>query len=466
MTYDLVVIGSGEGGKYLAWTMARHGWRTALVERRMIGGSCPNVACLPSKNVIHSAKVASLVSRAGEFGIATGPVTLDMERVYRRKQEMVDSLREQNHQHFRNAGVDLILGTARFISREKVAIQSDEGGEVVIAASRIVLSVGSRAAIPDIPGLRAAHPMTHIEALDLRRLPPSVVVIGGGYVALEFAQALSRLGSRVTIIERNERLAHNEDEDVSAALLELLQNEGCEILLNATVIRVSGTSGRGVRLEVRTPDAMLQRESTGLMAAAGRIPNTAGLGLDEVGVRVNERGYIEVDDRLATTAEGIWAVGDCAGTPQFTHAAFDDFRVVRDGFLGRQSSTRGRLIPSCMFTDPEVARIGLNESLARRAGIAYRRFHIASASVLRTRTVSESRGFLKLLVAAESDEILGFTAVSVEASELLAAVQTAMLGRLPYTILRDGIFAHPTMSEGLVFLLAAEPTLVGNTEAA
>jgi len=455
--FDLVVIGSGEGGKYTAWNMAHRGWRVALVERELIGGSCPNVACMPSKNVIHSAKVASLISRAGEFGLQIGPTSVDMQRVFRRKQDMVDTLRENNRGNFVRNGVDLILGTARLLSGNRLAIKLEEGGEDIIAAERIVLSVGSRSAIPDIPGLRNAQPMTHIEALNLQQLPDNMAIIGGGYIALEFAQALRRFGSRVTIVERKDRLASLEDEDVSAGLLTLLQDEGCDVLFNSTVLRVEGISGCGVRLDIQNPEGLLTVDATDILVAAGRVPNTKSLGLKEVCVRVDERGYIVVDEHLATTAPGIWAVGDCAGTPNFTHAAYDDFRVVRDGFLGIQRSTRGRLIPSCLFTDPEVVRIGLDETRARHAGISYRLFHLRTASVLRTRTTSEPRGFLKMLVAADSDEILGFTAFAAEASELLAAVQTAMLGKLPYTMLRDGLFTHPTMSEGLVFLLSSKP---------
>ena len=457
---DLVVIGSGEGGKYLAWTMARRGWQVALVERKLIGGSCPNVACMPSKNVIYSAKVASLISRAGDFGLQISPAVVDMAQVFRRKQDMVENLREINHGNFIRSGVDLVLGTARLLSADRVAINLNDGGDTILSAQRIVLSVGSRSIIPDIPGLRRAKPMTHIEALDLQRRPDHIVILGGGYIALEFAQALRRFGSRVTVVERNDRLANHEDEDVSAALLSLIRDEGCGVLLSSTVQEVDGLSGQGVRIDLQTPEGLRVVEATDILVAAGRIPNTTGLGLEAADVRVDDRGYIAVDEHLATTAPGIWAVGDCAGTPNFTHAAYDDFRVVRDGFLGLQRSTRGRLIPSCMFTDPEVVRIGLDETQARLAGVSYRLFTILSASILRTKTISEQRGFLKMLVAADSDEILGFTAFAPEASELLAAVQTAMLGKLPYTVLRDGIFSHPTMSEGLVFLLSSEPKAV------
>lgn len=455
--WDLVVIGSGEAGKYLAWTMARHGWRTALVERSMVGGSCPNIACLPSKNVIHSAKVASLVSRANEFGLEQRTTAINMQQVFHRKQTMVENIRERNRENFLQSGTELIMGQARLAGQGRVEVELAGGGQRLLSAPRMVLSVGTRSEIPDIPGLRAAQPMTHIEALNLRQLPESVVVLGGGYIALEFAQALRRLGSRVTIVDRNPRLAHREDEEVSTALLDLLTDEGCDIRLNTTLHSVEGQSGDRVHLKLQSQGVESTLSATHLLAAVGRTPNTASLGLDLAGVQTNARGFIAVNQYLETSAPGIWAVGDCAGTPMFTHAAFDDFRVVRDAFLGHPRTTTGRLIPTCMFTDPQLVRIGLDEPAARRAGIAYRLFHLPAAAVLRTQTIAETRGFLQMLVAANSDDILGFTAFAPEASELLAAVQTAMLGKLPYTVLRDGIFAHPTIAEGLVFLLSGQP---------
>lgn len=459
MPYDLLIVGSGEAGKYLAWTMAHQGWRTAMVERRMVGGSCPNVACLPSKNVIHSARVASLVKRAEEFGVTVGPSTTDMRGVFRRKQAMVDDLRRLHYERYASAGVDLIMGEARFISPGSLAVRLAAGGETTLTAERIVISVGSRAAIPAIPGLDEAKPMTHVEALDLERLPKHLIIIGGSYVGLEFAQALRRLGSLVTVVEKGPRLASREDPDVSAALLDLFRDEGIEVLSEATVQRVEGVSGSGIRVHVSSPGSSLVLEGSDILVAAGRVPNTDSLGLELADVVADARGYIVVNERLATTAPNIWAVGDCAGSPQFTHAAYDDFRVLTANFTGVDRTTHGRLVPSCLFTDPELARIGLDETRARRSGTNYRLFSMPMSAVLRTRTISEPRGFMKMLVDIDADRILGFTAFGAEASELLAAVQTAMLGGLPYTVLRDGIFTHPTISEGLVFLLSQAPAL-------
>jgi pyruvate/2-oxoglutarate dehydrogenase complex dihydrolipoamide dehydrogenase (E3) component len=296
--------------------------------------------------------------------------------------------------------------------------------------------------------------MTHVEALDLDRVPARLVIIGGGYVGLELAQAARRFGSHVTVIERGSQLAGREDADVGAALLELFQDEGIEVLLKTAVNRVEGRSGEALRLHVETTTGGRIIEGTDLLIAAGRIPNTQGIGLELAGIELDSRGYVRVNERLETTAREVWAVGDCAGSPQFTHVAFDDFRIVRDNLNGRSRTTHDRLIPFCLFTDPELARVGLNESEAKTRGVEYRLATMPMAAVLRTRTLSEPRGFMKMLLDTASDRILGFTVFGAEASELMATFQTAMLGQLPFTLLRDGIFTHPTAAEGLTVLLA------------
>ncbi len=296
--------------------------------------------------------------------------------------------------------------------------------------------------------------MTHVEALDLKRLPEHLIVLGGGYVGLELAQAFRRFGARVTVIERGAQLAGREDADVGVALFELFRDEDIQVLLRTDVRRVEGRSGEHIRLQVGNDEGTEIVDGSDLLIATGRTPNTDGLGLDQAGVELDARGYAVVDDRLQTTAHDVWAVGDCAGSPQFTHVAFDDFRVVRDALHGGPRTTRGRLVPFCMFTDPALARVGLNESEAKTRGITYRLATLPMAAVLRTRTLSEPRGFMKMLIDSGSDRILGFTAFGAEASELLATVQTAMLGGLPFTVLRDALFTHPTTAEGLTVLLA------------
>jgi pyruvate/2-oxoglutarate dehydrogenase complex dihydrolipoamide dehydrogenase (E3) component len=456
-SYDVLVIGSGESGKYLAWTTASEGQRTAVVERKLIGGSCPNIACLPTKNIIHSAKVRSFVMRAAEFGVDVESAVTNMKAVQARKQAMVEGERQFHLDKYQATGVELIMGEARFTGDRAVNVNLTDGGTRQISGERVFLDVGTHATMPDVPGLAAARPMTHIELLDLDRLPEHLIVVGGGYVGLELAQALRRFGAQVTVIESGHQLAGREDPDIGAAILDLFRHEGITVQLQTKIRSVEGESGRGVRVAVDTPHGGRSVEGTDLLVGVGRTPNTADIGLEGAGVKLTDSGYIEVDERLATTAANVWAMGECAGSPQFTHIAFDDFRVVHANLTGDDRTTKDRLVPFCMFTDPELARVGLNESEATNRGIGYRLLTMPMAAVLRTETISEQRGFMKMLIAADSDEILGFTAFGAEASELMAAVQTAMVARVPYTALRTAIYAHPTMAEGLTFLLRNTP---------
>ena len=455
--YENLVIGSGGAGKFMAWTMAGAGRRTALIERGALGGACPNVACLPSKNIIHSAKVISLARRGAEFGLKAESICVDMHAVQRRKRLMVAGLHQLHVERTISSGAELIQGTARFVGPRTVEIDRISGGTRTISADRVFLDLGSRAAMPEIPGLRAAAPMTHVETLDLDRLPEHLIVLGGGYVGLELSQAMRRLGSQVTIIEEGPQLAGREDPDIGVALKHLFVDEGIEVLLETEIRQLDGHSGDRVRVHLNDAHGKRTIEGTDLLVATGRKANTDKIGLEQTGVQLGEHGYIKVNDRLETTAENIWAMGDCAGSPMFTHVAVNDFSIVYDNLNGGNRTTKNRLIPFCMFTDPELARVGRNESEARRDGIEYRLVKMPIAEILRTRTVSEHRGLMKMLIAKDSDEILGFTALGFEASELMTAVQTAMLGHLPYTVLRDAIFAHPTMSEGLNQLLANVP---------
>jgi len=455
--YEILVIGSGESGKHLTWNLAQAGHRTAVVERKYIGGSCPNVACLPSKNVIRSAKANWFARHGAEYGIQAGPVSTDMRGVFNRKRKMVEDEVQFHLDRFRTTGAELIKGQARFVAPKTVEVHLNDGGSRTITGDRVFLDLGSRAAIPDVAGLADAKPMTHVEALDLERLPEHVIVLGGGYVGLELAQALHRFGSAVTVIERGNQIAAAEDADVAQALLENFTSEGIEVLRDTRVGSVEGRSGQKVQVLAENDSGQQTIRGTDLLVATGRTPNTQGIGLEKAGIDLDARGYIKVNERLETTASGVWAMGDCAGSPQFTHVAFDDFRVVHANLNGGSRSTRDRLIPFCMFTDPELARVGLNEQEAKKCGIAYRLVKMPMAAVLRAVTLGETRGFIKMLIDAKSDRILGFTAFGAEASEMMAAVQTAMLGRLPYTVLRDAIFTHPTMAEGLVFLLTSVP---------
>ena len=346
------------------------------------------------------------------------------------------------------------MGAGRFVAPQTLEVSLNDGGTRTLRAERVVISTGSRATVEEIPGLRASRPLTHVEALELDRIPGHLLIIGGGYVGLEFAQAMRRFGSQVTIIERNETLAHREDADVTAALLDLCRHEGIEVCTGASITRVEGTSGDAVRLHTTRGDETLELAGTDLLVASGRTPNTDSIGLDLAGVETTAHGYIRVNERLETSAPHIWAVGECAGSPAFTHVAFDDFRIVRDNLAGGNHVTTGRQVPYCLFTDPEFARVGLSEREARERGIPYRLAKLPVAAILRARTLSEERGFMKALVAADSDRILGFAAFGPEMGELLAPVQIVMSAGLPYTVLRDAVIAHPTMSEAFGPLFA------------
>jgi pyruvate/2-oxoglutarate dehydrogenase complex dihydrolipoamide dehydrogenase (E3) component len=452
--YEVLVLGSGAGGKLLSWSLSREGKRTAVVERKYIGGSCPNVACLPSKNVIHSAEVAWLAKRHQEFGIQTGPISIDMAGVYARKRNMVDDLIRFHLDQYHASGAELILGEGTFVAPRTLHVSLRDGGERTLAAERVFVNVGSHATIPNIPGLQDSRPLTHVEALDLQRLPERLIVLGGGYVGLEMAQAMRRFGSSVTVIERGSQLSR-EDADVAQAILRLFEDEGIEVLLNANVLSVKGLSGEGVHLQVQTQSGTRTVDGSDILVAVGRTLNTKGIGLDRAGIEVNEKGHVKVNDRLEATAPNVWAMGECAGTPYFTHAAEDDFRIIHDNLNGGHSSTRDRLIPYCVFIDPPLAHVGLSEAEARQRNIAYRLAFLPMEGVLRARTLSETRGFMKALIDAKSDRILGFTSFGPEAGEVLGAIQVAMLAGQPYTMLRDAAFTHPTMNEGLKSLFAS-----------
>ena len=457
--YETVVLGSGEAGKYLAWHLAAAGQKVAVIERKYVGGSCPNVACLPSKNVIHSAKVADYFRRGAEFGIRTEGWRIDMAGVRERKRRMVDGLMQVQHGRYKATGAELVMGTGRFVAPKTLEVKLNDGGTRTLRAERVIISTGSRATVEGIPGLRASRPMTHVEALELDRVPGQLLIVGGGYIGLEFAQAMRRFGSQVTIIERNETLVHREDADVIDALDQLCKYEGIEVCTGTTINRVEGISGESARLHVTRGGVEIELTGTDLLVASGRTPNTDGIGLDVAGVGTDERGYIKVNARLETSAPDVWAVGECAGSPAFTHVAFDDFRVVRDNLAGGNHLTTGRQVPFCLFTDPELARVGLNEREAAAQGIRYRLAKLPTAAILRARTLSEERGFMKALIAADSDRILGFTAFGPEMGELLSAVQIVMSAGLPYTVLRDAVITHPTMSEAFGPLFTHVPTL-------
>jgi pyruvate/2-oxoglutarate dehydrogenase complex dihydrolipoamide dehydrogenase (E3) component len=452
-----LIIGSGVAGKILGWTFAKQGQKTVVVERSMVGGSCPNVACLPSKNVIYSAKAVSLVQPKTGLGVVDGSVRVNMPAVAHRKRAMVDELVQLHLANFKASGAELVMGEARFTAPKTVQVELNAGGTRLLQGERVFINVGTRATIPDIPGLAISGPMTHVEALNLERLPGHLVVLGGGYVGLEFAQAMRRFGSRVTIIQHGPRLLPKEDPDVTDALLELMRDEGVEVLLQAELLNVTGRSGAGLALRVRSQAGEKSLEASDILVAAGRTPNTDRLDVSRAGVELDARGYIRVNDRLQTTAADVWATGECAGSPHFTHVGEDDCRIVLDNLAGGSRTTGGRLIPYCLFTDPELAHVGMHESEAQAKEVSYRIARMPMANVFRAMTLSATRGFIKALIA-DDDRILGFTCFGSEASELMAVAQTAILGGIPYTVLGSTIWTHPTAAEGLLGLFASPPS--------
>jgi len=453
--FDLVILGDGTGATLAAWTFAGEGKGVAVIERKYIGGSCVNIACLPSKNIIHSAKVASYFRRSKEFGIARDGFTVDMSGVRDRKRKMVSGVNEMYLQNFRNTGAEFILGSGRFIAPRTLEVALPDGTIRQLRGANVIVSTGTRATLEAIPGLTEAEPLTHIEALELGEVPEHLLVIGGGYTGIELSQAMRRFGSKVSVIDRNKRLMSREDEDVCVALRSLLEDEGIDILLNARIKRVSGKSGQRVSIVIEQNGTEKDLKGSHVLVATGRTPNTEGLGLDLAGVELTDGGYIKVNERLQTTALGVWAIGEVAGSPQFTHISIDDFRVVHDNLNGVNHATTGRQVPYCLFTDPELARVGLSENEANAREISYRLFKVPMEAVLRARSLTETRGFLKALVEADGDRILGFTAFCIGAGEIMSAVQIAMIAELPYTALRDAVLTHPTLIEGVIPLFSS-----------
>jgi pyruvate/2-oxoglutarate dehydrogenase complex dihydrolipoamide dehydrogenase (E3) component len=452
--FEYVFLGGGKGGKTLAMELARSGKRVAVVEEGMIGGSCINVACIPSKALIQTARIMHAVQSADILQGAAHDAKVDMTQVHRRVREVVDGMVDTNAKAFEASGFDLILGTGRFVAPRRIQVAMNDGRERVVEGAHVFINTGTFAAIPDIPGLRDAAPMTHVDALELDSLPEHLIVIGGGYIGLEMAQAFRRLGSKVTIVQEAPRVAMREDTDVTDAIQSILTGEGIDVRVSVKPLQFSGRSGQSVTVELSDGARIT---GTHLLVATGRVPRTAGIGLDVAGVALDERGFIKVDERLATSAPNTWAIGEVAGTPMFTHASFDDYRVLKSQLVGGNLTTRDRVIPYAMFLEPELARIGINESDAQRQGIAVRVAKLPMASIPRARTTGDTHGFMKAIVDTQSDRILGFTMLGSNAGEVVATVQMAMLGNLPYTAIRDAILSHPTIAEGLNMLFARIP---------
>jgi pyruvate/2-oxoglutarate dehydrogenase complex dihydrolipoamide dehydrogenase (E3) component len=447
--WDAIVLGTGQAGKPLAAALARAGWRVAIAERDAVGGSCINFGCTPTKTLVASARVAYLARRAGDYGVRVGGVEVDMPRVRQRKAEKVEGFRRYVERELeRTAGVELIRGHARFVAPREVEVDT-AGGARRLAAPHVFINTGTRAAVPALPGLDGVPFLDNVSVMELDELPEHLLVLGGGYIGLEFAQIYRRFGSRVTVVQRGPKLFGREDADVADAVRQLLAEDGIEVLLSTEAVRVEGGAG-DLRLVVESEAGQRELAGTHLLVAVGRTPNTDDLGLAAAGVEVDGAGFVRADEHLRTSAEGVWALGDVKGGPAFTHISYDDFRIVRDRLLhGKERSTAGRLVPYTVFLDPQLGRVGMGEEEARKSGREVRVARLPMNRVARAIEMGETRGFMKAVVDARSGEILGCAILGVEGGEVMAVLQTAMMGGLPYTAIKEGIFAHPTLAESL-----------------
>jgi pyruvate/2-oxoglutarate dehydrogenase complex dihydrolipoamide dehydrogenase (E3) component len=455
--YDAVIIGAGQAGVPLSSALADAGWKTAIVESKHVGGSCVNEGCTPTKTVIASARVAYLAQRANDYGVQTGPVSVDMTRVRQRKRDIVESFRQGNRGRIENAGVDLLMGEATFVGPKTLQVRlNDEARIRQLSAENIFINTGARPRIPELPGLEGLPYLNSTSIMELDIVPERLLVIGGGYVGVEFGQAFRRFGSQVTIIQRGEQLLSREDPDVAGRVADILRQDGIDILLNTHPTQVERSTKRGIQLSVEGPKGERVVSGSHLLVAAGRTPNTDKLNLKVTGVQTDDRAYIQVNERLETDADGIYAMGDVKGGPAFTHISYDDFRVLRTNLLQDGDATiKDRMIPYTVFMDPQLGRVGLSEQQARKKGLNIRMANQPMEYVARALETDEPRGFMKAVVDADTDQILGCTILGVQGGEVMGLLQVAMMGKLPYTALRDGVFAHPTLTESLNGLFAA-----------
>ncbi len=448
--FDAVVIGAGQGGVPLAVKLAEVGWKTALIEREHVGGTCVNFGCTPTKTMAASARIAHLTRRAGDYGIRAASFNVDQSVVRRRKRAMVESFRSGIHHRLeRQENLELIRGEACFVGPHEIEVELVVGGSRRISGEHVVINTGARPAIPAIEGIDAVPYLTSSSVTELGSVPDQLVVLGGGYIGVEFAQMFRRFGSKVTVIHRRPYLLAREDEDVSSEVASIFQDDGIELMLESRVERAEPLDGRIV-LHVKTREGERSVSGSHLLVATGRVPNRDTLNLNAAGVVVDERGYIVVNGRLETSVPGIYALGDVKGGPQFTHISYDDYRILKSNLLEEGDATiEDRLIPRTVFIDPQLGRVGLTEREARARGLRYNLAKMPMAHVARALEVDETRGFIKVLVDPGDEQILGCAVLGIEGGELMSMIQVAMMGRLPYPVLRDAVFAHPTLAESL-----------------
>ena len=448
--FDTVIIGTGQSGKPLAIALARAGRKVAVIEREHVGGTCINVGCTPTKTMVASGRVAYLARRAKDYGVNAGRVTVDMRRVLKRKRSVVESFRNYGQKTLeKTANVELIFGEARLKDTKCVVVELRRGGTRELEGKRIVINTGGRPAVPPIEGLDRVPFLDSTSIMELTELPGHLIVLGGGYIGLEFCQMFRRFGARVTIVNRDLRLILREDPDVSAEVEKILKEDGIEVLNSAQVTRVE-KSGAGVRVLLQSREGAKKISGSHLLLALGRVPNSDRLNLGAAGVQTDKLGYIEVNARLETNIPGIYAIGDVKGGPAFTHISYDDFRILRENWLnGGNATIDGRPVPNCMYIDPQLATVGINETEAQKRGIDYCVAKLPMTGVARAQEMSETRGFMKAIVDAKTRQILGCTVLGVEGGEIMSMLQIAMMGKLPYPAIKEAIFAHPTLAESL-----------------
>ena len=448
--YDALIIGSGQAGTPLSTTLAKAGWQTALIEREHVGGTCINEGCTPTKTMIASGRVAYLTRRSADYGVHADAVRIDLQKVRERKRNIVNSFRNGSQASIeKTANLDLIFGEVQFTGPKSVRVRMNDGTERTVFASHIFINTGTRASRPKLEGLESIPSLDNVSIMELDAVPKHLLVLGGGYIGVEFGQLFRRFGSDVTIVHTRDQLLAREDPDVAQELEKILRQDGIDIFLNATAKRVS-KAGEIIRLEYEQQGFAKTVSGSHLLVATGRVPNSDVLNLSAAGIETDPRGFIKVNDRLETTAEGIYALGDVKGGPAFTHISYDDFRIVRANLLEKEPRTiANRLIPYVLFTDPQLGRIGMTEIEARRE---HRSIYVAKLPmdyVARALEVDESRGFIKAVVDSDTKQILGAAVLGIEGGETMAVLEVAMMGRLPCTTLRDAIFAHPTLAEAL-----------------
>jgi pyruvate/2-oxoglutarate dehydrogenase complex dihydrolipoamide dehydrogenase (E3) component len=454
--YDAIVIGSGQGGTPLSTALAATGMHTALIEHKHVGGTCVNEGCTPTKTMVASGRVAYLARRAADYGVHTGPISIDLRKVRERKRNIVDKFRSGVQSRIEKAAnLELIFGDAKFTGPKTVEVRTKDGVQRGLSAKYIFINAGTRASRPRLDGLESVPFLDNASIMELDTVPDHLLILGGGYIGLEFGQLFLRFGSRVTIIQSAGQLLTREDPDIAGEVAKILQQDGVEVLLKARAIHVRQVD-RSIQLEVQQHGTSTTLAGSHLLVATGRTPNSDTLNLAAAGIKTNDRGFIEVNDRLETTVDGVYALGDIKGGPAFTHISYDDFRIIRANLLEKKNaSTTNRQVPYTVFIDPQLGRVGLTETEARARKRIIRVAKLPMTSVARALEVDETRGFMKAIVDGETNQILGAAILGIEAGEIMSALEIAMIGKLPYTALRDGTFAHPTLTESLNNLFMA-----------